>query len=806
MLAPPFAGDGQRDDTGAAEVAAAAAVAAGTATEGTGVAIFPAQPQANLLNIRTRQNLADLINSAADQLQIKQEAGDAETMDTEEGSEVEFMCEVDGDQHSVYYEGEGDEDDENLLDEQDQEDEDGNDTDDEAESGAEREGGERDVPALPAQVSLDKAADPADQEEGEREEPEEGNKGEELSNSGESDEDSDRAEIIDPINPNLRPDPRFFAVRSMLAGSMEPRLLNKRMKRPEQDTGFLVEGDERWYRNANSSCTSKMMNSSASFLPNGRCHTCLSGEHDAWIGSNGQPVVFIASDQHFPANLPADGEGECIRILRIENGSLAEIAKELASRSPRAGILPGTVIMLGAPQQLAVVSVEFYAQEWKNARNYLKEVLGDIIVLPLIPLTATGFKDSRIIRGLIDLSAWLEDMEEHELRLLRNTRKSFEDVYLSKTERGAGWADAPLNMALPVSLCSKSHGTTAYTSGSWGARPTAIQPLTEAGEKYWVEKLVLEINRELRTGLASEICYNRTISAVKRQADNVGAMSMLTVGASNSARTAAALRKKGITVVEMGGRGWKVSDESVDALLEQLQIVASKDDILVLQCLDSRVFMEVDSTGGVQCPKRDKDGIVHVLGRIIVAKDLLLEILLDQLDPVFKSRKDSLIILVCPLTRFLTSCCDAHEGKGGGEEDAKRLLRELGSLRREIKSRLIKRGYDNVRMVDPLDVNGAASSVPAARSLMKDQVHMHRVGYARLAEGIKELAHSWLLGKKRKSTGSDRPDAKRIRLDSTVDKRGKGGGSSRGKGGREGRGGGGSGKFSRGRGKDNGKF
>jgi hypothetical protein len=64
-------------------------------------------------------------------------------------------------------------------------------------------------------------------------------------------------------------------------------------------------------------------------------------------------------------------------------------------------------------------------------------------------------------------------------------------------------------------------------------------------------------------------------------------------------------------------------------------------------------------------------------------------------------------------------------------------------------------------MVDPLDVNGAASSISAARDLMKDQVHMHRIGYARLAEEIKELAHSWLLGKKRKGTGSDRP-AERI--------------------------------------------
>ncbi len=109
-------------------------------------------------------------------------------------------------------------------------------------------------------------------------------------------------------------------------------------------------------------------------------------------------------------------------------------------------------------------------------------------------------------------------------------------------------------------------------------------------------------------------------------------------------------------------------------------------------------------------------------------------------------------------------------------------------MRREIKTRLIKRGYDNVRMVDPLDVNGAASSVPAARAIMKDQVHMHNIGYARLAEDIKELAHSWLLCKKRKGSGSDRPDAKRIKLDVAVEKRATGGagsgGGSRGKGGK----------------------
>jgi hypothetical protein len=94
---------------------------------------------------------------------------------------------------------------------------------------------------------------------------------------------------------------------------------------------------------------------------------------------------------------------------------------------------------------------------------------------------------------------------------------------------------------------------------------------------------------------------------------------------------------------------------------------------------------------------------------------------MSRKDSLIMSRKDSLIVLVCPLTRFLISCCDSHERKEGAEEDGKRLLREQ-------KSRLIKKGYGNVRMVDPLEVNGAASSVSAARAVMWDQVHMHNVG------------------------------------------------------------------------------
>jgi hypothetical protein len=93
---------------------------------------------------------------------------------------------------------------------------------------------------------------------------------------------------------------------------------------------------------------------------------------------------------------------------------------------------------------------------------------------------------------------------------------------------------------------------------------------------------------------------------------------------------------------------------------------------------------------------------------------------------------------------------------------------------------LLKKGYANVRMVDPLDVCGSASSVEVARQLMVDQAHMVATGYTKLAGAIKDVAHGWLLGKKRKCTGSDRPDAKRIRLDSAQQESGSGRGKSGG--------------------------
>jgi hypothetical protein len=334
---------------------------------------------------------------------------------------------------------------------------------------------------------------------------------------------------------------------------------------------------------------------------------------------------------------------------------------------------------------------------------------------------------------------------------------------------------------MPVSLAEDSTGTTAYVTGDWGKRPEKIGALTESGERHWVGLLIGEINRELKLGLATSVSFGRSLSAVKRVGEDVGKISAVTVGASNAARTAAALKRKGVETVPLGQAGWKISEDAVAYLENEMSLHVARSEFVVLHCLDSSVFYALEKSRAMTLPAVGQDGIYHVLGKVVVARGLQLEILLETLEPVLKLRSDMLTFLVCPTIRHIEACCTAHDSLSAEERRAEgeRQLRELGSLRREVKTWLIKRGYSNTLMVDPLQAWAAAANIDRARENMRDAVHIQPAGYSRLAEKIKEMAKGWLLNRKRAGEVGIAPDSKRARVDQSQgrgDGRGSGGG------------------------------
>ncbi len=105
----------------------------------------------------------------------------------------------------------------------------------------------------------------------------------------------------------------------------------------------------------------------------------------------------------------------------------------------------------------------------------------------------------------------------------------------------------------------------------------------------------------------------------------------------------------------------------------------------------------------------------------------------------------------CPSVRFLEACCHVHEAlsQEARSAEGERQLREL-----------VRHGFHDVLLADPLEAAGAAKSVQRARELTYDAVHMKPAGYAALAGRIRELTQQWLFARKRKGDPMMEPAAR----------------------------------------------
>ncbi len=80
---------------------------------------------------------------------------------------------------------------------------------------------------------------------------------------------------------------------------------------------------------------------------------------------------------------------------------------------------------------------------------------------------------------------------------------------------------------------------------------------------------------------------------------------------------------------------------------------------------------------------------------------------------------------------------------------------------------MVRHGFHDVLLADPLEAAGVAKSVAKARDLMFDAVHMKPAGFAALAGKIGELIQQWMVSKKRKGGRIEQPAGKRAKTEQT---------------------------------------
>ncbi len=85
------------------------------------------------------------------------------------------------------------------------------------------------------------------------------------------------------------------------------------------------------------------------------------------------PPVFILTDQNFSPMVPAGAEGECLKIIQIEHGNLAELASVFLEITKGFAIPAGTVLVLASASHMAAVGKAEYSADFVKASIRLRE-------------------------------------------------------------------------------------------------------------------------------------------------------------------------------------------------------------------------------------------------------------------------------------------------------------------------------------------------------------------------------------------------------------------------------------------------
>ncbi len=108
------------------------------------------------------------------------------------------------------------------------------------------------------------------------------------------------------------------------------------------------------------------------------CTTCQ-GEHRVLrrtvegmdVGMD-SPPLFVLTDQNFPPMVLAEEEGECLKIIQIENGSLADLVEVLLGLTRGFDVPAGTVILMASASHAAAVGAADYAVDFVRASASLR--------------------------------------------------------------------------------------------------------------------------------------------------------------------------------------------------------------------------------------------------------------------------------------------------------------------------------------------------------------------------------------------------------------------------------------------------
>jgi len=243
-------------------------------------------------------------------------------------------------------------------------------------------------------------------------------------------------------------------------------------------------------------------------------HVVLNRKAAGGDGTEQVPPCFVLTDQNCPPLVPVEGEGDCLKIIQVENASLSDLTDVFLAAVKGYAMPAGTVVLIGSVSHLAAVGTAGYAEDLVRAFGAIRNTYrSGITIMHGVPLLLGGLTNKDTIRDLIEVDMWYSKVSTADTMEIAKTRALFRST-LTKEGTNASTADnsAPEGrvLMLPQSLDNPLEKLS-YRSQGFGKQVNLCLPMTEQEEMDMLLKLIVELNEKAGLNLSMEISVDRVL-------------------------------------------------------------------------------------------------------------------------------------------------------------------------------------------------------------------------------------------------------------------------------------------------------
>jgi hypothetical protein len=218
--------------------------------------------------------------------------------------------------------------------------------------------------------------------------------------------------------------------------------------------------------------------------------------------------------------VPAEGEGECLKIIQVENGSLADLV-EVFLRVTRGFDVPAVaVVLMASASHAAAVGAAEYAMDYVRASGLLRGTFaGSVTVLHGVPFLLGGIDNPTALRAIAEIEQWIKNTSGSDTI-------SASRAITTNTES----TDQHSLIRIPITQTLTEKCT--FESIGFGNLKTVMDPITEGFDTYLLGGLIDEINTLFPLSMATDVVCDRFLEE-EVFGETMNPMALVLIGASH---------------------------------------------------------------------------------------------------------------------------------------------------------------------------------------------------------------------------------------------------------------------------------